>query len=57
MLTLPNTPLLRQTHYPELLFPVRERRNRARGGGGKFKAQKTRGKMSQDGKGGRCEGG
>ena len=44
-----------QTYYPELLFPVRERRHRARGGGsGKFRATKTRGKMSQDGKGGRC---
>ena len=43
-----------QTHYPELLFPTKERRDRRRTSGGKFKAQKARGKMSQDGKGGRC---
>ena len=47
-----------QTYYPELLFPTKERKNRQRTSGGKFKAQKARGKMNQDGKGGRCaEGG
>ena len=40
-------------HYPELLFPTKERRDRRKGSGGKFKPQKSRGKMSQDGKGGR----
>ena len=41
------------TYYPEMLFPTKERKDRRRASGGKFKAQKARGKMSQDGKGGR----
>ncbi|PNH08929.1 hypothetical protein TSOC_004489 [Tetrabaena socialis] len=42
-----------QIHHPELLWPTRERRDRRKSAGGKFKPQKARGKMSQDGKGGR----
>mmetsp|Transcript_40280 Transcript_40280/g.89458 ORF Transcript_40280/g.89458 Transcript_40280/m.89458 type:complete len:170 (+) Transcript_40280:143-652(+) len=40
------------TNYPELLWPTKERRDRRRNNM-KFKPQKARGKMSQDGKGGR----
>lgn len=40
-------------YYPELLFPTKERKDRRRTASGKLKAQKARGKMSQDGKGGR----
>ncbi|GFR42962.1 hypothetical protein Agub_g3960 [Astrephomene gubernaculifera] len=42
-----------QIHYPELLWPTKERRDRRKASGGKFKPQKQRGKMNQDGKGGR----
>ena len=52
MYRAPTSPL--QTYYPELLFPTKERKDRQRTSGGKFKAQKARGKMNQDGKGGRC---
>lgn len=41
------------TYYPELLYPTKTRKDRQRTSGGKFKAQKARGKMNQDGKGGR----
>lgn len=43
-------------HYPEMLKPTRVRKERAGNrisGFDKFKASKPRGKMSQDGKGGR----
>ncbi|KAG2485064.1 hypothetical protein HYH03_016161 [Edaphochlamys debaryana] len=42
-----------QMYYPELLWPKKERKHRQRGNNGKVKPQKTRGKMNQDGKGGR----
>eukprot|EP00793_Prasinoderma_coloniale_P003788 PRCOL_00003165-RA len=45
-----------QKHYPEMLKPTRVRKERAGNrisGFDKFKASKPRGKMSQDGKGGR----
>nr|BAF46278.1 hypothetical protein [Chlamydomonas reinhardtii] len=42
-----------QIHYPEMLWPTKERRDRRRASGGKNKPQKQRGKMNQDGKGGR----
>ncbi|KAG2422692.1 hypothetical protein HXX76_015856 [Chlamydomonas incerta] len=42
-----------QIHYPEMLWPTKERRDRRRAAGGKAKPQKQRGKMNQDGKGGR----
>ena len=41
-----------QIYFPDLLWPSRERKYRTRSNA-KFKAQKARGKMSQDGKGGR----
>lgn len=40
------------TYYPEVLFPTKVRKERKKGSAG-FKPQKARGKMSQDGKGGR----
>ncbi|KXZ42520.1 hypothetical protein GPECTOR_139g676 [Gonium pectorale] len=42
-----------QMYYPELLWPQKERRDRRKAAGGKTKPQKQRGKMNQDGKGGR----
>jgi hypothetical protein len=45
-------PAAPQKYYPELLFPTKERKQR-REKSSKFKPQKARGKMSQDGKGGR----
>ncbi|GIL71095.1 hypothetical protein Vretimale_17834 [Volvox reticuliferus] len=42
-----------QIYYPELLWPTKERKDRRRAPGGKVKPQKQRGKMNQDGKGGR----
>lgn len=44
--------LLSQKHYPQLLNPTKERKIRNRQNS-KFKPQKARGKMNQDGKGGR----
>eukprot|EP00798_Chlamydomonas_sp_ICE-L_P023972 gene23972-9547_t len=44
------------TYYPELLFPTKTRKVR-RAKQAKLKAQKARGKMSQDGKGGSSAGG
>lgn len=41
-----------QIYYPELLWPSKERKQRYKNNN-KFKPQKARGKMSQDGKGGR----
>ncbi|EFJ48196.1 hypothetical protein VOLCADRAFT_104886 [Volvox carteri f. nagariensis] len=42
-----------QMYYPELLWPTKERKDRRKAAGGKVKPQKQRGKMNQDGKGGR----
>lgn len=41
-----------QIWYPDLLWPTKERKQRYKNSN-KFKPQKARGKMSQDGKGGR----
>ena len=40
-------------YYPDLLWPTKERKARKKTSGGKMKSQKTRGKLNQDGKGGR----
>lgn len=51
--TQPPPLLCVQTYYPDLLWPTKERRNRQRASSGKSRPQKQRGKMNQDGKGGR----
>ncbi len=40
-------------YYPEALWPTKERKDRRKAAGGKVKPQKQRGRMNQDGKGGR----
>lgn len=42
-----------QMYYPELLWPTKERKDRRKAAGGKIRTPKARGKMNQDGKGGR----